>query len=136
MDWVTDAVAIGTAVEAHSPGFREQHGFQGLVSLDGSMTIQKAYSLGYDDVICSPMKDGPGNDLETFRHTVDALIAMVQDSRPVFVHCHAGKSRSVTVIAAFLVVTRGWTIRQAYGFIANTRAIQVQPGLPELISGL
>ena len=134
MDWITDAVAIGTAVEAHSPGFREQHGFLSLVSMDGSMNIQKAYSLGYDDVICSPMKDGPGNNLDAFRRTVEALVSMAEDSSPVFVHCHAGKSRSVTVVAGFLVITHGWTVRRAYDFIANKREIEVQPGLPELIS--
>lgn len=136
MDWITDTVAIGTAIEAHSPGFREQHGFLSLVSVDGSMTIRKAYSLGYDDVICSPMKDGPGNDLEAFLRTVDALIAMAQECPPVFVHCHAGKSRSVTVVAAFLVINLRWTVSQAYDFIASKREIQVQSGLPKMIARL
>jgi hypothetical protein len=49
MDWITESVAIGNCIDAHDPVLREQHGFLGLISLDGSMTNEKALALGYDD---------------------------------------------------------------------------------------
>ena len=67
------------------------------------------------------MVDGPGNDLTAFKKLVQDLIDMVEGSAPVLVHCHAGRSRSVTVVAGYLVNTRGWSTQAAYDFIASKR---------------
>jgi protein tyrosine phosphatase (PTP) superfamily phosphohydrolase (DUF442 family) len=136
MDWITDTVAIGNRIDAHDPTLRAQHGFLGLISLDGSMTNEKALALGYDDWVCASMVDGHGNDIESFRKLVQDLIDMAEGSPPVLVHCHAGRSRSVTVVAGYLVKTRGWTAQAAYDFISSKRDTAVQDGLPMLLSKL
>jgi len=133
MDWITGTIAIGSRDEAHDALLREQNTFRGLVSLDGSLLDEGAQALGYDDWLCVSMIDGPGNDLTLFRKIVQALIGMTDDSPPVLVHCHAGRSRSVTVVAAYLVKTRGWSARIAYDFIATKREMAVQAGLPDLL---
>jgi len=136
MDWITDTVAIGNRIDAHDSALRAQHGFLGLISLDGSMTNEKALALGYDDWVCASMVDGHGNDMESFRKLVQDLIDMAEGSPPVLVHCHAGRSRSVTVVAGYLVRTRGWTPQAAYDFISSKRDTAVQDGLPALLSRL
>jgi atypical dual specificity phosphatase len=136
MDWITGDIAIGNRIDAHDPGVRTEHRFQAVVSLDGSMTDEQALALGYDDCICLPLLDGPGNDAGAYRRVVQALIDMVESSPPVLVHCHAGRSRSVTVVAGYLVKTRGWTVQAAYAFIATKRDIAVQEGLSDLVHGL
>jgi len=133
MDWITETIAIGSCKEAHDAHLREQMGIRSLVSLDGSLTDERAQALGYDDWVCASMIDGPGNDLALFRKVVHALIDMADDSPPVLVHCHAGRSRSVTVVAAFLVKARGWSVQAAYDFIETKREIAVQAGLPDLL---
>ena len=134
MDWITDKVAIGNRIDAHDPKLRQQFGFLGLISLDGSMTNEKALALGYDDWVCASMVDGPGNDLSAFKKLVQDLMDMVEGSAPVLVHCHAGRSRSVTVVAGYLVKTHGWSTQAAYDFIASKRETAVQDGLPQLVS--
>ncbi len=136
MDWITDSIAIGNRIEAHDPILRAKHGFLGLISLDGSMTDERALAAGYDDWECISMVDGPGNDVALYRNVVQALIGMVDGSAPVLVHCHAGLSRSVTVVAGYLVKTRGWSGQTAYDFIASKRETAVQAGLSELLSKL
>lgn len=136
MDWITGEIAIGNRIEAHDPGVRAEHGFQAVISLDGSMTDEQALTLGYDDCICLPFVDGPGNDPVAYRRVVQDLIDMVASSPPVLVHCHAGRSRSVTVVAGYLVKVKGWTVQAAYDFIATKRDIAVQEGLPDLVHGL
>jgi hypothetical protein len=54
MDWITGEIAIRNRIEAHDPGVRAEHGFQAVISPDGSMTDEKALALGYDDCICLP----------------------------------------------------------------------------------
>ena len=136
MDWITESVAIGNHIDAHDPALRAKHGFLSVVSVDGSMTKEKALALGYDDWVCTSLVDGPGNDVAAFRKLVQDLIDMVEGSPPVLVHCHAGRSRSVTVVAGYLVKTRGWSPQAAYDFIASKRETAVQSGLPELVARL
>ncbi|MCX7176028.1 MAG: dual specificity protein phosphatase [Proteobacteria bacterium] len=134
MDWITEAIAIGNRIEAHDPAHRERTGICSLISLDGSMTDDRALGIGYTDWACISMVDGPGNDLAPFRKVVQALIDMVEGSPPVLVHCHAGRSRSVTVVAAYLATTRGWSVQVAFEFIAAKRETAVQAGLAEMVN--
>ncbi|KAG6911046.1 hypothetical protein DXG01_004560 [Tephrocybe rancida] len=42
-------------------------------------------------------------------------------SAPVYVHCKAGKSRSVTAVMAYLIHANHWTLSQAYSFVLERR---------------
>lgn len=50
---------------------------------------------------------------------------MIDDARlhsaPVYVHCKAGKSRSVTVVLAYLIHANAWTLKTAYAHVAEHR---------------
>jgi len=39
----------------------------------------------------------------------------------VLVHCHAGLSRSATVVTAFIMKTKGWALEQALDFVRDKR---------------
>ena len=43
-------------------------------------------------------------------------------SEPVYVHCKAGKSRSVTIVIAYLIHALGWTLQRSYSHVADRRA--------------
>jgi protein-tyrosine phosphatase len=62
--------------------------------------------------------DGPGNRIGAFALAVETL-AKLATLGPVLVHCHAGKSRSPSVLSAFLVKHRNYrsfnqAIRECY----------------------
>ena len=42
-------------------------------------------------------------------------------SAPTYVHCRAGKSRSVTAVMAYLIHANHWTLSQAYAFVVERR---------------
>ena len=42
-------------------------------------------------------------------------------SSPVYVHCKAGKSRSVTVVLAYLIYANAWTLKTAYAYVSERR---------------
>lgn len=42
-------------------------------------------------------------------------------SSPTYVHCRAGKSRSVTVVLAYLIHANRWSLKQAYAFVLERR---------------
>ena len=42
-------------------------------------------------------------------------------SSPTYVHCKAGKSRSVTAVMAYLIHANHWTLSKAYAFVLERR---------------
>ena len=50
-------------------------------------------------------------------HSDDARL----HSSPTYVHCKAGKSRSVTAVMAYLIHANHWTLSRAYSFVLERR---------------
>lgn len=44
-----------------------------------------------------------------------------QTESPVYVHCKAGKSRSVTAVIAYLIQNRRWQLKKAYDHVMERR---------------
>lgn len=42
-------------------------------------------------------------------------------STPTYVHCRAGKSRSVTVVLAYLILSHRWSLKKAYAYVLERR---------------
>ena len=51
-------------------------------------------------------------------HTIDDARL---HSSPTYVHCKAGKSRSVTAVMAYLIHANHWTLSKAYSFVTERR---------------
>lgn len=55
----------------------------------------------------------------------DAFFSYVVDAKkhhePIYVHCKAGKSRSVAAILAYFVLVENWTLKRAYQHIIKAR---------------
>ncbi|XP_029409928.1 dual specificity protein phosphatase 12 isoform X2 [Nannospalax galili] len=79
------------------PGFQARAGFEGLRSL------------------FVPAQDKPETDLLSHLDHCVAFIGQARaEGRAVLVHCHAGVSRSVAVVTAFLMKTDQLTFEKAY----------------------
>ncbi|KAI7864931.1 hypothetical protein BDF14DRAFT_1971143 [Spinellus fusiger] len=52
---------------------------------------------------------------------VDFIENAKRHHEPIYVHCKAGKSRSITAILAYLVSSERWTLRQAYCHVIKAR---------------
>lgn len=44
-----------------------------------------------------------------------------RDGAPTYVHCRAGKSRSVTVVLAYLMESHRWSLKKAYAYVLDHR---------------
>ncbi|KAG6841804.1 hypothetical protein C0991_006688 [Blastosporella zonata] len=62
---------------------------------------------------------------ENIARGVKEACEIIDDARlhsaPVYVHCKAGKSRSVTAVMAYLIHANHWTLSQAYSFVLERR---------------
>jgi len=71
-----------------------------------------------------PILDG-GNGEEEFESALTIALPFIRRRRQhgnVLVHCAAGMSRSVSVLAAFLCEHEGASVDEAYGLVADAKA--------------
>lgn len=135
MDWITDRVAIGNYLEARDATLLKEQGFRSAISLDGTLAEQQAAELGLFEVTSYSLVDGPGNDLRVLHFAVDDLRRLAAQG-PVLVQCHAGRSRSVVVVAAYLMEAHRISAREAISRVAAKREINVTPALVDLLRKL
>jgi protein-tyrosine phosphatase len=135
LDWITDRVAIGNYLEARDAALLKERGIRSAISLDGTLTERQAADLGLSEVASYPLVDGPGNDLRVLRFAVDDLRRLAAQG-PVLVQCHAGRSRSVAVVAAYLMEAHRISAREAISRVAARREINVTPALVDLLRKL
>ena len=137
MDWiVVDVVAIGNAREAANPDVLRAGGFASVLSLiEATLSEEEVEAAGLGEVELEvvPLIDGPGNETGRFRRACDVLVDLAAQARPVLVPCHAGRSRSVAVVAAFLARQHGLTAEEAPRRVASRREAAVTPALIALL---
>ncbi|KAI0920400.1 hypothetical protein AcW1_002155 [Taiwanofungus camphoratus] len=70
-----------------------------------------------------PMRDTVEEDNITrgVREVCELLDDARLHSAPTYVHCKAGKSRSVTAVMAYLIHANHWTLSRAYAFVLERR---------------
>lgn len=103
MDWIEKDIAIENYLEAKDVDLLQKESIASALGLDGTLFGVKPESLGLKQIEVVRLEDGPGNDLRLFSLSIDALDRLVREAAPVLVQCHAGRSRSVVVVAAYLI---------------------------------
>ncbi|KAI0270730.1 hypothetical protein BC834DRAFT_529918 [Gloeopeniophorella convolvens] len=70
-----------------------------------------------------PMRDTveEENVVKGVREACEVLDDASLHSAPTYVHCKAGKSRSVTAVMAYLIHANHWTLSRAYTFVLERR---------------
>ena len=130
MDWITDRIAIGNFVDSTNVELLQEHAFRSILCLDCTVPPPKIEGLARHVV---HLNDEPGNPLETFLRAVTTLERLAVESSPVFVHCYAGRSRSVIVLAAYFMRAHGCSPDEAIAQVAAKRLISITPGLEQLL---
>ncbi|MDF1660326.1 MAG: dual specificity protein phosphatase [Planctomycetota bacterium] len=131
MDWINDEIFIGNRPDAHDLNLLEEYGIQGILSLDGSMVRKKAVEFGVKDLIGIKLIDGPGNDRRHLELAIMHLGRLLENGAPVLVHCRAGRSRSVAVVAAYLAQSGGISFEEALDKVRDSRDSSVAQALIE-----
>src|SRR5215471_2766617 len=108
MDWITESIAIGNYLDAENEELRVTSGIRSMLCLNGKWRGASPESLQLDALDTYDLKDGPGNDPDIFRRTVESVGRLSKLHPKLLVQCHAGRSRSVIVVTAHLMRTRGW----------------------------
>jgi protein-tyrosine phosphatase len=133
VNWITEKIAIGNYLEAQDSQLLGRHGFQSMLSLDGSLAAEDAARLNLHRLMNLQLIDGAGNDRRIIERAVESLGEMVESHPPVFVHCHAGRSRSVIIVAGHLAKVLGIDVDEAIAQVISKREANIAPALRELL---
>ena len=81
-----------------------------------------------------PFEDGRFPGLEWLEMVVNIVKSLRDAGKTLYIHCHAGISRSTMVTAAYLIAKYNWEVDQALNHIAITND-SVDPN-PHFMKGL
>ena len=129
MDWITPQIAIGNFEDAKAVGTSPD------CAVDSILCLREDCCEDRDDVdaYAVPLKDAAGNKSDEMADAMAFLHAAVQDGGKILVHCHAGRSRSVCMVAAYLIVHHGYSRARALELIASKREIYLSTGIEEIL---
>lgn len=115
---IIDKIAIGDSEDA-----------QNITRHQFDATLNVAIDLDIDDTKIQRYKvgllDGPGNDPKIFAAALIVLDTLVKNNKRTLVHCHAGQSRSVMIVAAWLAYKKYSTLDDALKLIMPLRKVDI-----------
>ncbi len=133
MNWITEDIAIGNYLDAKNVELLKKEKIQSVISLNGQSHDAEALGIDSDNIAKFNLIDGPGNDIGLFRRVIQNLTRLVNCHPPVFVHCHAGQSRSVAIVAGHLMFEHSMEPDEAISLIGQKRNIAVASELRQLL---
>jgi protein-tyrosine phosphatase len=128
MDWVTKQIAIGNYLDAKNASPAE---IDAILCLRPDCCDENNDSF---DILCIPLTDGAGNNRRFFDEAIDFLDDVVSRGEKILVHCHAGRSRSVCIVARYFMLKHNMTSQQALEKIALKREIYLSTGIEEILN--
>lgn len=93
-----------------------------LMRLPGATPVEDKYRR-----LEIPARDNPFYDLaQSFDRTFEFIDSNLNVGNKILVHCHAGVSRSATVVAAYLIKKYNWSTERTLWYIKGIRP-KIQP---------
>ena len=121
-DRVDANVLISGYLPACDPEFIRREGITRIIKMTGDDSgYQYHYGVTY---FVFPALDDPGYDIRG--DAVAAVLAMVEgleDDEQILGHCHAGVSRSATVVILYLMAVRGLSLDEALAHLRRVRPV-------------
>ncbi|WP_372368315.1 dual specificity protein phosphatase family protein [Candidatus Uabimicrobium sp. HlEnr_7] len=130
MNWITDKIAIGNHIDAQNKKLLQEHNMKSILGLDGKKR-KKINDIEDSEVF--NFIDGYGNSIQLFTRAVDTLADFIENNSPVLVYCHAGRSRSPSIVAGYFIKYQNMDVDKAVNLISKKRQINIATGLKELL---
>lgn len=122
MDQITSHIWLGDSGAARDYNTLKKEGI--TATLNVAIDLDTSDYYGPDVLRCKRgLIDGPGNEQADFDKAVQLLIELLAEGHKVLVHCHAGVSRSPSVVAAHIAKTTGNSFQYALDFVGEKRPI-------------
>lgn len=126
MDHIYKNVYIGNSRDAHELTTSAVLNVAADLHVDHDAEFTVSATVGLNDRIGDDMSEAPCNCRQQLELAVATLTHMAAHNRTVLVHCHEGVSRSVTVVALWLVREHGFSLNDALVRLRDKRGAALE----------
>lgn len=135
--WVIEGKLAGSGMPINYSQFLwvMTHGVKAIVTVREVPLPSKWFSNGNgDDVDYFHLRveDYSAPSLEEIDNTIDYIQQQISKNKPVMVHCAAGRGRTGTILAAYLIKKENVTANQAIKKIRSIRPGSIQSNQQEM----
>ena len=133
MNWITPQLAIANHIDVQNHDLLLREKIKSIISLDGK---KRTFPSTIEEHEVFNFIDGSGNSMQLFTRVIDILADFVDNYSPVIVHCHAGRSRSASVVIGYYIKYHDMQVEEAIDFVGQKRQINIADGLLRLLYSL
>lgn len=131
--WVIDGLLAGSArpMSMQEMDWVKKVGIKSIVSVIEE-PLPDEWLDGIINYLHIPTLDYTAPDLEDMDRAVEFINSSIRDGKPVMVHCAAGKGRTGTVLAAYLIKYKGLSAVESINMIRSMRPGSIQSSRQEM----
>jgi dual specificity phosphatase 12 len=132
---ILDFMFLGNVLDAKNSAFRKENNITTIINVsteqywldDNTIDVHSFAAVDSSTYDIRPLFPKTNEILDAARRRYFAETDPCRRQR-VLVHCQKGRSRSATIVLAYLIRANGWTVHQALAFVAQRRET-VEPNL-------
>ena len=117
---IVDNLWLGAISSACNREALHKHNIETIISAVLGSTANFPYDFNYERAKLRDVEDE--NILDDLDRLVPIINRDLVNGRPVLVHCHFGRSRSASIVAAYLIRHHNMTVEEAIEFLQKKRS--------------
>eukprot|EP00049_Salpingoeca_infusionum_P000380 m.39531 g.39531 ORF g.39531 m.39531 type:complete len:669 (-) comp10318_c0_seq1:603-2609(-) len=121
---IEDLLYLGTEWNAGNEDELRDNNVHAIVNVTDDIACAFEQKSGFIEYLRIPVEDEPSSDLLShWSRTHSFICKHHSQGHGVLVHCKMGVSRSASTVMAFLMKQHHWSLKDAYSFVKERRAV-------------